>query len=503
MVLLRNAPVGGSPVLPLDRAAVGSIAVVGPNAEIAVLQGGGSSRVKPHSTLSPLDAITAALGPDCTVRFERGASNDAAAPALDDRLLEGSLTTTYHPIGEPDAPSWTTETHPNLALTWYGDPPPGVPTNEFTVVVRGTVRAPDAGRYSFGLTAVGRSRLVFAGTELVDNWTDPRPGLSYYGMGTEIIEAAVDLEAGVDYEFVVEYERHRDARLGGLTLSCRRPHNGDAARRRAVQLAANSDVVIVVAGTNQQWETEGYDRVGIGLPGDQDELIREVAAANPRTVVVLNTGAPVLTPWADDVAALLQMWFPGYEGSAALGEVLFGDTEPRGRLPFTIPQRIEDTPGFLTDFGEAGRHRYPEGVFVGHRWYQARSIRPAWWFGHGLGYTTSEFGDATIVDDGRQLTVAVPVTNTGHRDGSEVVQVYATRPATGSLPSECVLIGYERIDVEAGATATATIVVAHERLQTWIPDRGWTLPSGTYTIRVGTSLGGPGREYEVDVAGPL
>ncbi len=180
---------------------------------------------------------------------------------------------------------------------------------------------------------------------------------------------------------------------------------------RAVALARRADAVVCVVGTDNDWETEGNDRESMALPPPQDELVRAVAAANPRTVVIINAASPVEMPWADDVAAIVQAWFPGEEWGNALADVLSGDLSPSGKLPTTIPVRLEDTPAFTNYPGERGQVRYGEGVFVGYRWYDTRAIEPRFCFGHGLSYTTFRLGTPTW--DG--AAVHLQVTNIGIR----------------------------------------------------------------------------------------
>ncbi len=204
---------------------------------------------------------------------------------------------------------------------------------------------------------------------------------------------------------------------------------------RAVAAAAAADVAVVVVGTNGEWETEGRDRSTLQLPGRQDELVQRVAAANPRTVVVVNAGAPVELPWADDVAAVLQCWFGGQEVDRAVADVLTGAAEPGGRLPTTIPVRLEHNPAHDNFPGENGELRYGEGLFMGYRGYEHRHIAPRFPFGHGLGYTTFELGEPVLSEPmfrpGATITVAVPVTNTGDRPGAEVVQCYVAPTEPG------------------------------------------------------------------------
>ena len=189
----------------------------------------------------------------------------------------------------------------------------------------------------------------------------------------------------------------------------------------------------MVVGTNDDWESEGHDRTTLTLPGEQDELVRRVVAANPNTVVVLNTGAPVTINWPDGPRALLQAWFGGQELGHAVVDVLTGEAEPGGRLPTTYPVRLEDSPSFGNFPGEFGEVRYGEGVLMGYRGYEARRMPVRFPFGHGLSYTTFEIGAPTLsrAEGGGagEVTLTVPVTNTGSRRGSEVVQCYVAPPA--------------------------------------------------------------------------
>ena len=192
--------------------------------------------------------------------------------------------------------------------------------------------------------------------------------------------------------------------------------------------AADADVAIVIVGTTPEWESEGFDRRTLALPGQQDQLIEQVAAANPNTIVVVNTGAPVTMPWSDAVNAIVQLWFGGQEMANALADVVTGAVDPGGRLPTTMPLQLEHNPSFGNFPGEYDEVRYGEGLFVGYRWYEARQLPVRFPFGHGLSYTSFEIHEPTLSSDtfrsGGTLEIDVSVTNTGDRAGSEVVQCY-------------------------------------------------------------------------------
>ncbi len=206
------------------------------------------------------------------------------------------------------------------------------------------------------------------------------------------------LEAGVAVELEVDFAQDRPGTPGGLRLGWLPPEPDDA-MERAVAAARNADAAVVVVGLDPDWETEGRDRDGFHLPKRQDELVARVAAANPRTIVVVNAGSPVAMDWSERAAAILQLWYPGQESGNALADVLFGDVDPGGRLPLTIPVRMEDTPAFLDVPGEDLRIAYSEGLFVGHRWYDARDIAPRFAFGHGLSYARFEYGALRLANE--------------------------------------------------------------------------------------------------------
>jgi beta-glucosidase len=245
--------------------------------------------------------------------------------------------------------------------------------------------------------------------------------------------------------------------------------------------------VVVVVGTDADIESEGFDRTSLALPGAQDELVRRVAAANPRTVVVVNAGAAVDLPWLDDVGAVLYTWFPGMAGGEALAAVLAGDREPSGRLPITIPRRLEDAPSDITHPDPPGHLRYTEGLDIGHRSYLRRGVVPRAWFGEGGSYTTFAWGDAGLVSSwsaGAPLVVGVTVTNTGARSGTEVVQAYVGPPE--------VLGAVTKVALEPGETRVVTVTIDPSVLRHWHDGRGWVDGPTPRHVRLARSAGDAG-----------
>ena len=266
---------------------------------------------------------------------------------------------------------------------------------------------------------------------------------------------------------------------------------GDAAslRAEAAAVAAGAAVAVVFLGLPARVESEGYDRDGISLPADQLTLLQAVRAANPRVVVVLTNGAPVALPFRDDVPAIVEAWLPGQAGGGAIADVLFGVVNPSGRLTETIPLRLEDTPAFGNFPGDSGHVRYGEGLLVGYRWYDARDMDVAFPFGHGLSYTTFSYGTAGArALPGGDVLVTVPVTNTGRLAGREVVQVYVTLAGSAVQRPPRELKAFTSLALEAGETATASLVVRAVDLAYWdVTTDRWTVEGGTYTFAVGAS----------------
>lgn len=281
----------------------------------------------------------------------------------------------------------------------------------------------------------------------------------------------------------------------------------DALADEAVRLASASDTVVLFLGLPAQDESEGFDRDHIDLPGAQLRLLERVRSANPRVCVVLSNGGVVRTaPWHETVPAVVEGWLLGQAGGGALARVLFGAVNPSGKLAETIPLRLEDTPSFLSFPGEEGRVRYGEGVFVGYRGYDARRSEVAFPFGHGLSYTTFDYSGLRVTardEGGAVLTVALTVTNTGNREGREVVQIYSGGPAGSAVarpPRE--LRGFTSVTLAPGESREVVVDLARDALAYYSPrEAGWRVEGGVYRIEAGSSSRDIRLSAEVTVAG--
>jgi beta-glucosidase len=227
------------------------------------------------------------------------------------------------------------------------------------------------------------------------------------------------------------------------------------------------------------------------MPGPQDALIAAVAAANPRTVVVLNNGAPITMPWADKVAGILQMWYPGQEGADATAAILLGEASPGGRLPVTFPRRAEDAPTAPAERypGVNGKGAYSEGIFIGYRWYDKQNIEPLFPFGHGLSYTTFSYSALTVRPAGDGFDVSFTVKNTGTRPGVDVPQVYVGPAPNASAPMAVKkLVGFDRVTLAAGQAEPVTIHVDARGLSYWsVTAHKWIVAPGPRAFMVGAS----------------
>jgi beta-glucosidase len=279
--------------------------------------------------------------------------------------------------------------------------------------------------------------------------------------------------------------------MGGLMIGCRPPEPGDL-EARAVALARDADAVVLVVGTDADWESEGHDRTTLALPGAQGDLVERVLDANPRTAVVVNAASPIDMAWSDRAAAVVQVWFGGEEIGNAIADVLFGDVSPSGKLPTTIPYRLEDTPAFDYYPGHDGKVEYGEGLLIGYRWYDTRGVEPRFAFGHGLSYTTFTLGEpvvsASTFRDGDTIEVTVPVTNTGERRGAQVVQCYVHDvDATVERPAQ-ELKAFARVALDPGETTSVTLALDRRAFAFWgAAARDWIVEPGVFELRIGTS----------------
>lgn len=456
IVLLRNEG-----LLPLDPAALRTLAVIGPNAGRAQIMGGGSAKLRPHYAVTPLEALRERFA-GVEVVHERGGDIDRTVPQI------AAPFTVAFDGGEEVV-------HRDDGLLMFD----GLDARDFTFRAVAEVTPAESGPHTFTLVQAGGARVIVGGRVVLDGIASPPPrGEGLIGMASEEVAAEVELAAGGPVEVVVEYtSAGAPAGLRGAKVGLRPPAPEDPIGR-AARAAAGADAVVLVVGTDDEWESEGSDRTTMSLPGEQDELVERVLAANPDTVVVVNAASPVTMDWAPRARAVLVSWFGGQEMAGAIADVLAGDAEPAGRLPTTFPERLEHNPSHGNFPGENGEVRYGEGLLMGYRWYDARGLPVRFPFGHGLSYTSFDIGEPELsapeFAPGGTLRVSVPVTNTGRRRGAEVVQLYVAPldPVLTRPPKE--LKAYEKVWLDPGETATVTFELGDRAFACWDPgDRDW------------------------------
>lgn len=474
-VLLRNEG-----VLPLDREALKTVALIGTAADTAWIMGGGSAALDPHPPVTPRAGLSAALDSTTTLTFARGPAATDTIPLLDQSALTDRIAMEVFPnAGCSGQPALRTSLRTGRAM-WLGEINDEIDAREFSARLTGTVRVTEAGEWTFGLTTTAACRVMLGGDMLVDAWTDREPGASFFGFGSKEIRAPHTLEADRDYPLEIEFSGGSPAMVSGLELGAV-PPTPTTALSDAAEAARNADVAIVVVGTGPTLDTEGKDRESMALPGDQDAMVRAVVAANPRTIVVVNAGSPVRMDWADEPAAVLQCWLPGEEWGNALADVLLGEREPGGRLPTTFPARVEDSPAHVTYPGSDGHVEYADGFLMGYRGYDRAGTAPRFCFGHGLSYTTFEYG-ALVIEDRR---VSIDITNAGARTGSEIVQLYLHRTDAPATRPDQELRRFEKVTIDSGATRTVAFELDGRCFSEW--HDGWQVMPGPFEVRVGRS----------------
>jgi beta-glucosidase len=446
--------------------------------------------------VSPLDGLRAALSDEVRIVHGLGVRSSGRTDIAPKDLLQlpdGSGSGIEVIFFDAEDRELGRQQRQAGSMMWWGPVQEGLTAGEIDHLRLATrLRVPVSGRYAVGTSGLGDFRLVIDGEVVIDETIELPPGADVVEgiMKPPQQQAIVDLDAGRDVPVELSYRPTGGATLLGgvdvtmltVQLNVAPVVDEQSEFERAVSLASESDVAVVVVGTNQEVESEGFDRTNLALPGRQNELVSAVAAANPRTVVIVNSGAPVLLPWADEVPAVLVCWFPGQEFGNALADVLTGTVEPGGRLPVTWPTSEEGLPSVQPVNGELP---YDEGLLIGYRWYLSMGRDPLFPFGHGLGYTTWAYEGIAVDGD----TVTVSVRNTGDRGGREVVQLYASQPESTVERAPRWLVGSEVVEAAAGDMANAVITLGDHNFRHWDSStHRWTIEPGNYQLHAGRSV---------------
>lgn len=513
-VLLKN----DDGVLPLKKNK--TIAVIGPNSKIATYCGGGSASLNAYRAVTPFDGIDAQAEGD--VLFSQGAYGHKMLPQLGKDLVswDGKTGFTVRTFNDPpsvhdremleerhltDANIFFVDyAHPNLKPIWYAE-------------ADGYFTPTESGIYDFGLSVTGTANLFIDGHLLIDNVHNQKQGSSFLGTGTIEEMGYMHLHAGQSYHITVQWGCAKTSTLrragtvdfghGGLRFSGCKRLDVHESKQAAADLAASVDQVVLFAGLSGEWESEGEDRSNMDLPPNTDSLISSVLAANPNTVVVIQSGTPVAMPWASQAKAVIQAWYGGNETGHAIADVIYGTVNPSGKLPLTFPKRVKDNPTYLNYRSEAGRVLYGEDVYVGYRYYEKLEIEPLFAFGHGLSYTTFALSDLQVQpkensnNNNNLLSLRCRLENTGSRSGAEVVQVYVAPVSPPIKRPVKELKGFTKQYLQPGEGADVEVEIDLVRATSFWDEREgrWLSAAGEYRILVGTGSVGEFLETGVRV----
>lgn len=501
LTLLKNE----GNVLPIRGAK--KVVLIGPNVKRAIAGGGGSAGLNPYYTTTPWDGIRSRF--DGELIFAQGCDSSKWMPlaspyctAPDGR--QGVRLEYYRGDrfkGEPAVVQHKVGTD-----LWLWDSAPKEVLPDFSFKVKAILTPKSTGNHTFSFASVGPGRLFINGELFIDIWDWTEEGEAMFSASEDVLKT-IHLEEGKPVELLVESTSEvrpaskvsvlgRRHDYGGCRIGYQEEDKVDRLRE-AADAAKEADVAVLVVGLDAEWESEGYDRQTMDLPknGSQDRLIEAVLAANPRTIVVNQSGTPVTMPWVHRAPAILQAWYQGQESGNALADVLFGNQSPSGKLPTTFPQRLEDNPAYHNWPGENLKTVYGEGIYIGYRHYERARIAPLFPFGHGLTYTSFEYGTPsvsnTVLTESESIKITIPVTNTGLTAAHEIVQAYV-RDIKSTLPRpEKELQAFGKVFLQPGETKAVTLKLdkySAGYFDTSLGQSGaWIAEEGVFDVLIGAS----------------
>jgi beta-glucosidase len=489
IVLLKNQ----GDLLPLNLKKLRRILVTGPNAAVARLGGGGSASVTPFYAVSPLEGIREICAPDVEVRFLEGCSLVGTMETINGAFTHGDkpgLLAEFFNSPDPLRVANARWIVPDVDFSWgWASPGAGVFRGSFSVRFSGRLTPPVSGRYRIGVYAQeGCLRLTVGGIPLIDAWDDAKNGNFEEKYQTRYFTTECDLMADQPVDIELLYGKR--AARAGVRLEWEVPGQSDPISR-AVEAAREADAVIICAGLSNLFEGGAHDRETIEIPEAQQRLITAISRVNPRTIVTLNSGGVLALPWEPLVPAILQAWYPGQEGGRALARILFGQTNPSGRLPDTIPHRLEDHAAVRNYPGDGRQVRYEEGLFIGYRHFDRAGITPHYPFGFGLSYTTFKVSpptpDRLRVSRDATVSVSVTIQNTGTQSGKEVVQLYVRAVNPPVIRPDKELRAFEKVALFPGEEKEITFCLGPSAWEYFDPEsKRWVVAPGSYGVLAGT-----------------
>jgi beta-glucosidase len=486
MVVLKNEG-----LLPLKKN-IKKLAVIGPNAKEAQIIGGGSASLRPHYQIHPLEAVRERLGHETEILYSKGCHTHKYLPRINEKLMgdkDGFLVEYFD--GNQFNENLILEERLIGSKFWVfeGFAKDVISKKERTnISVKFSCEySPDiSGSHEFEIFGIGQCRLLIDGNELIDNWTSTDPGEAFFTFGSAAKKGVANFQKGEIYKIEVQY--YFEGNFPAVYIGCKAPDEVDIFQE-AIEKASNADEVLLIVGTNSDWETEGNDRADFNLPANQNELIEAILDANQNTVILINTGSPVNMPWVKKANAIVQTWFAGQEFGNAVVDILSGKVNPSGKLPTTFPAKLEDTPAYKTYPGNDLQMNYDEKLLVGYRWYERNSIKPLFCFGHGLSFTNFNYHNLEVtIDDNFLVSCTFEVQNIGDISGLETAQCYVG--FASPLPQEPIktLQGFVKDEIAANELKKLEIVLGPRNFSYWSVDTNtWQIKGGTYKIFIGSS----------------
>lgn len=498
IVLLKNEG-----VLPLSKDE--SIAVIGPNAKIAAYCGGGSAALRAYYTVTPYEGITEKLGKE--PKYLPGSYGHKVLPdmgVLTKNPVTGEKGVNMKFYHEPPTEKSRHQfdevnidvTQAFLADYYHKD----LDGNLFWVDIEGEFEVDESAEYEFGLTVWGSAQLFVNGKLVVDNTKDQIGGDAFFNLGTIEEKGSIKLEKGQKNKIRVEFGSAPTSTIktedsvdfgggGAVRFGVARIIDPKEEISKAVDLAKSVDKVVLSIGLTQEWESEGFDRPNMDLPGYTNDLVEAVVGANPNTVIVNQSGTPVEFPWLSKAKALVHAWFGGNETGNSIADVLFGDVNPSGKLGLSWPLRVQDNPTFLNFHTEKGRVLYGEDVFMGYRYYEKLQRRVAFPFGFGLSYTSFEYSNLKVSADDKEIKVSATVKNTGKVYGSEAVQVYIAAKNPTIIRPVKELKEFTKVSLKLGKLTDISLTLSLKDAVSYFDEYkdAWCAESGIYEVQVGSS----------------
>ena len=485
MVLLKN-----DGILPLKKD-IKSIGIIGPNAEKAQIIGGGSATLVPYHESHPVSSFQNNFSEKTIVKSAKGCHTYRYLPEINKSLTkENGFLVEYFNVTD-NKNDFISSKVLRGSKFWIFE--------GFAKDIIGTEDRPDifvkfsctyvpdiSGEHAFEIFAIGKSKLIINNEEIIDNWTDPLPGDAFFAHGSSSKRGASHLEKDKSYQIEIQYKF--EGNFPAIYIGCQPPDKSNLLDE-ALNIAKEVDEVILLVGTNSDWETEGNDRVDFNLPGEQNTLIEKVLEINPNAIIVLNTGSPVDMPWVNKAKSILQSWYAGQEYGDALFEILTGLVNPSGKLPTTFPKRIKDTPAYSCYPGENLQMSYDEKLLIGYKWYDRKKIEPLFHFGHGLSYTNFEYSNLIISNSHQNdFICSFDIENVGDVSGFEISQCYISFMNSNEDEPIKKLQGFDKTYINSGEIKKIEICLDSKSFSTWdIKNHQWEIKKGVFNILIGSS----------------